>query len=459
MNSIFLFIFQFFYLFFSFYPSLVIANPQDGCFDKGKYTRQLGIGETWLALLHDKAYGTAQTTTMIDIDGEIDRSTFLDALSYLSQRYPLLCSRILLTDEGYSLVNDVDVNTIPIHFVEYQDSQSWQTIMQDEANTILPQAKYLWRATLLSSEDKAKPSHHIILTVHHSIYDGLSSVALFDALLQYFSNPSIQATPFLIPNPIETLFVHTAKEDKNIISNLEALDKIERYQWEHQNPTPFERRETHFKFIAFSPSQRQKIQDSAKQKSVTVNSVLNAAMLLSAQKMLKKTYNAGLSTPVSLRSMTDNKTTEQDMAFLCTVINTVHPNISAETSFWDLAASYQQQLKERFEVLSLQSKPCNFTELEQSLKFLWDPNRDHFCYDFMVTNLGMVHFKNESSNYRVKALRFGTCRAAGDNNMMLLVNSTRDGMFLTFGYCHPLITDEWATRFIEQFNEVVTTPE
>lgn len=148
----------------------------------------------------------------------------------------------------------------------------------------MPQDRYLWRASLISIENQKNPTHHIIITVHHSIYDSLSFVAFIDALLLYFAKPSAAVKGLPLPPPIEKLYV-PPKNERTHSLYLQELDKLEKYRWPHQQPTPIETRETHFKFEFFSSSHVQALKKRAKQHGTSINSMLNAAMLLAAQKI------------------------------------------------------------------------------------------------------------------------------------------------------------------------------
>ncbi len=419
--------------------------------------RPLGPGETWLALLHNQARGTAQISVLASIEGAIDKLLLKNALAYLARRYPQLRSRLVLTETGYLLVNDVEFNTIPIHYFNYQQDDAWQDFMKQEANTALPQEHYLWRVTLLSPANQEHQSglHHLIITIHHAITDGLSMVALIDSILAYFNNPKTPLQIRAVPQPIEALYSHQFEDSKNINPPLETLDDIKRYQWPHQQSASIEKRETHFKFEFFPATYVAQLHTACLQHQLSINAILNSAMLLAAQKILGQSFNAGLSTPINLRKKTHQQVTEMDMAFLCCVINTVHPNISVKTDFWKLAAEYQQQLNHRLNSMTLPSNDYDFLTLKKNLAFVWDSQRNFFCYDFMVTNLGLLHFPHQSMLYKIKGMRLGTCRQAGDNNMMLLVDSTADGMFCTFGYVSPLITDSWAEEFIAYFKHTI----
>lgn len=415
--------------------------------------RRLGRLETWLASLFEKTHGTAQITFIASIAGEMEKKLFENALMYLSRRYPLLNCSLVLRDEGYYLVQNQDFKRIPIRYLEYSGDE-WQQIVQDEVNNVIPTGEYLWRAALLTQRD-SKNIHDVMITIRHSIVDGFSCVALIDALLFYLNNTPKEVQERPVPPPIENLYVPPKSLDKNLQNKLQNLDKIKPYQWLHQKPTPIANRGTHFKFETFTTDQVQKIHAIAKKHNVSINSCLNSAMLLSAQKLLGKEFNGGLSTPVSLRDKTNNKVDAEDVAFLCTAINTVHPDISTKTSFWQLATEYQQQLKDRIDALVFPDPDYKFHEIENSMKDVWDPSRNYFCYNFMVTNLGMLKFTNNSERYHVKTFRFCTNRSAGDNNMMLLVDSTEEGMFCSFGYVYPLITDIWAAQFVDYFKDYI----
>lgn len=97
--------------------------------ENNSFVRPLGIGEAWLALLHDKTRGTAQTTSMTTIEGEINPDLFLEALQHTSKKYPQLYSRIILEEAGYELIQDVPFKTIPVTFLKERQVDYWQQYM------------------------------------------------------------------------------------------------------------------------------------------------------------------------------------------------------------------------------------------------------------------------------------------------------------------------------------------
>lgn len=418
-----------------------------------KIIRRLGVGETWLTLLHDQAYGTAQATLLASIEGKINQQLFKDALDYLVKRYPQLDSHIILQDDGYYLVAQ-SREAPAIKFEAYTENNAWQAAITRETNDILPQDKYLWRATLLSPTDPNSNLHHILLTIHHVVCDGASSVALIDALLEFFNDPNIQPIPDPLPDVVEKLFVPAGNDDSELGKQQDLLIDAKLYRWMHQKACNAAERKTHFVFGFMSQQDVLQLHKTCKAHQISINAAFNAAMLLAAQSMLGQTFTGGLSTPINLRSFTNGVVTNEDVGFFCGVIDTVHPDINENTDFWSLAQSYNQQLKERFAHFSLPTD-YDFTELKASMQDVLNSERDYFCYNFMVTNMGQCEFPHQSPRYQLQALRFATCRKAADNNMMMLVNSTDKGLFYTFGYPTPAIGEEWAVQFVQRFEKIL----
>ena len=48
--------------------------------------RRLGFLETWLTLMHDKAYGTAQPTMLMSVKGEVSLALFHEPILALGFR-------------------------------------------------------------------------------------------------------------------------------------------------------------------------------------------------------------------------------------------------------------------------------------------------------------------------------------------------------------------------------------
>jgi len=404
--------------------------------------RPLGFTETILALLHEKTAGTALITCVGEVEGKIDFLFFIQGLKYLWNCYPILSAKIISSNQGYSIKQNVNFEQIPVRFLQLEDPTVWQEIMHQEINTALPPSQYLWRATLISAKNQLH--HYIVITIHHSISDALSAVVILDALIRYFNYPEIKSKVVEFPAPVEKIYMPREK-------SIAIRDDKIAPEWLHESTVPFTKRESCFKYGRISAADLEKIKLLSKKNMVSINSILIAALLFSVRKIQQKNTGFQLTTPVNLRAVNSNNLINE-IAYLCGNVHTYH-SIKEIIDFWQLAKNYQQRLRDQIKNLHLQVD-FEFSALKKLLEIVFNPSRNFFCKDLLVSNLGILNFNN-TSNYKVKSFYPGLNGCAGDYGLIVAICSLPDHLLMTIGYCSPLISQEWITQFSITFKMIV----
>ena len=415
--------------------------------------RPLGEAETLLALLHEHARGTPQTVQVVTIEGNIDRGLFLSALKHVFECYPILGARFLKTATGYDLIADVSFETIPVCLAQEEIHSEWlREILEQEANDPLPQDKYLWRATLVSSKKKAVSDQYIVLTVHHAICDGQSIKVFFDVLLAYFNNPEIPRSLFKVPEPLEKFYVSSRKASS---CHLKELDALHRYQPPFQTSAPMGARKTRFKISFLTNEDVAALECISKKQGVFLNAVLSAAALLASQEMFgvlgEEELTVDLPSMVNLRQATEGQISENDIGYFCALVTLVLEKVSNKTGLFVLAKRIAGQLGRRTCSLTLSPYTDDHSELEKHLGFLWDVRRKNFCSNVLVSNVGFLHF-DETGIYKIKNIRGSVSLGNGQYPIGVFIVGTKNGMSIIYNYCEPLISGEQAQQFIDNFN-------
>ena len=94
----------------------------------------------------------------------------------VQERHPRLNSRIL--GDLDNLRFETGAKKIPLRVVDRQHSEQLQETLTEELNTKIESYEVLLRAVLVKEQNENSASH-LIITIHHAITDGLSSIQLF----------------------------------------------------------------------------------------------------------------------------------------------------------------------------------------------------------------------------------------------------------------------------------------
>ncbi len=227
-----------------------------------------------------------------------------DALGLLQKRHPLL--QACIKDGKYARLFHPP---LPFQITEQQGDIDWLNIVEHEMDTRLDPESGLFRGSYIYNSSQA----NLFLTFHHSIMDSASVVHLFDELLQICSGalyagetmhpPILEVAP-----PVEEQFPASFKGLPGLIKTTkyaftQMADEVQ-YQWRmrgkrippvHLGARGFPLTLTIPKSLVDALSKR------CRAEKVTLNSLLNASLLLAANRYLY----AGNHTPMRTFTFAD----------------------------------------------------------------------------------------------------------------------------------------------------------
>src|SRR5260370_4981139 len=160
--------------------------------------RDVGPSDAYFWLSNENSW--KHFVVAAQITGETTTASWRTALDAVQRRHPLLGVCIDADDGGAPYFRLLPELRIPLQIVPGDALQGWEDEMGQELSTPFPlEDALLVRAVLLHEAHRAT----ILLTVHHSIADGLSLALIVRYILEALSGNPLQALP--LPQPQKDL--------------------------------------------------------------------------------------------------------------------------------------------------------------------------------------------------------------------------------------------------------------
>src|SRR5882672_4617316 len=160
--------------------------------------RYLGPSEAYFWLSNQNSW--KHFVVAAQITGETTTASWRTALDAVQRRHPLLGVCIDADDSGTPFFRLLPELRIPLRIVPGDALQGWEDEMETELSVPFPvEEALLVRAVLLHEAHRAT----ILITVHHSIADGLSVALVVRDILEALSGKPLKLLP--VPQPQEDL--------------------------------------------------------------------------------------------------------------------------------------------------------------------------------------------------------------------------------------------------------------
>lgn len=314
--------------------------------------RKLGKFETAAAISGE--YATFNIVGALLIEGLPSVETVRQALDLLQKRHPFLSARMLV--QGGSRVFELgELGSIPLKVIERRHDEHWVEVAEDELNHKFDhQRGPLAQFAFLTDGQK---SGEIILNAQHSIVDGVSVENILHELMDHCARIESGEAPEItdpIPplGPVEELFPGefqgTRLGWKSAAYFLKQMGDEFRYQLNLLGKRkPPIKTDARGKIILIKTPKEitSRLAQQARQKRVTINSVVNAATLLSVREHLY----AGAAMPYRYMCMADLRpyvtpvpAVDQIGCFISPLRYTIR--IHADDDLWSLAHRISQQI-------------------------------------------------------------------------------------------------------------------
>jgi NRPS condensation-like uncharacterized protein len=424
----------------------------------GHMNRELGANErvVWMTIQD----GSISFVVVAHLSGVLDEHIIESALGLLSQKHPLLRTRIIIEGDCPKFTSE-DVPPIPLRVETRQNNDQWLFEAEKELNNPLPWSTGpMVRAVLLTSEKATD----ILVRFQHVVGDGMSGMYLMQHLLQIVGEITRGEQPVIQPlperPPVEELlptggvneFIKTAALAGKQLTHI-LVKRPKRLPKDGDAP-PAER-STHVVHHMLSAKETESLITECRRESTTVHGAVCAALLKAAANQMFTPSNGGPVTmncmsAVNLRPFLDPPVGEE-VGFYASMVITGH-KIKKNTEFWDLARSVRKAVHGSID----SGEPFVFVSLLDKLTPKKANPRDFsrraseiYPAALMVTNLGLLDAHEDCSPLELENVHFAISNKAVPDIFGAAVVTYQHQLTINFSYVVPVLSHRRAAELVE----------
>jgi NRPS condensation-like uncharacterized protein len=325
----------------------------------------------------------------------------INSLKEVIKKYPSL--RSVIKDNYIIAQKDYDVDITECEKIQ-DDQRIFKYKLDPKKNLV----------KLLFSKEKS--GTHFLMIIHHAICDAVSASLVIEDFVQGLFLPKKLEKNETIPKSIEDFFEYLPTKEqtgKYAKSFKENLAKINKYPIEASEDC----KSLKMKIFQVEKKQLEKILKFAKEKDVTVNSLISA-MLIKALK-LEGVYFVGTTVDLKRRM----KNVPLDHFINAPVVAYIYLDLKKDASIEDIAKKYQVKL---YELIDSDDFLCqHYSQRRGQLRI--------FDYDtgFFMSNIGKTHF-SKNIEEKISYLYFSLEVCA--NFPMVFCATHLDKMIFSFSF-------------------------
>lgn len=384
------------------------------------------------------------------IAGPLDIQLVKHACRSLWERYPSLRARIVSAEGGPSFLFNVPFRDIPVHSFFELGRTDLHTVVEREVDTLFDVSKHLWRVLLLT--DKADfERHYLLLSLHHSISDGMSAVHLAGELVQrcmrILAGEVMSGDLLPLRPPIEEFLAST--ERKGTMARRAAGTPP---GGKNGGSMPFHefqppgRRHTRFRVHTLGGAATATLKEECRRSGVTVNAALAASALTVMRKYFGDDVPASVDVPVNLRGLTGAGIGD-DEPWCMEAPASIQCEGAGDHDLWRTARECGNRLALAASdgVHLLAPAPGHPGERIEELRIA-----RHFPLSCLLLDGGDIG-SGRKGPFVVDSVGLVSGRQAADHIMAISAAAAGDILSLTFAYTSPLLKESWAARFVSGF--------
>ena len=316
------------------------------------------LGSFERALLIQDRYGPFHVVAVAPLDGAPAPDILRAALELLQKRHPLLAARIRQT-KGQPCFEAIPNAPLPMSLLQRQGDEAWRAILESELSRRIDNDRGpLFRCTYLFEAEGARAE--VILALAHPILDAPGCLLLLDELLRFCQQLTDGRTPEVSVLEVQPAaderfppaFRGAAMARQTVQFLMEQVGKEIRYRWATRGQTVLPMRASspgHILNMRFSPEFTDRIARRARLERVTLNSLLNAAMVLAVNRHLYDGRAMPMRTVTfaTLRPYVIPPLSESTLSPYITMLRYTLM-VAPARGLWDLARDLQSQIESSF---------------------------------------------------------------------------------------------------------------
>lgn len=380
------------------------------------------------------------------IRGSLDTSVIRQSLDLVQKRHPSLRSHIVgdINDLRFKVEG---TERIPLQVI-HNESEDWRVVVERELNQKIESEKVLARAILIHSDTEGLVTY-FITTLHHAIADALSGINLHSNILEYCQeiiNGSIPNINYIEALPSLEFLVNktfqTPIEELISITNTSSISKLK----SANQATHLERMcKLIHKKLDLDSSQR--LIKKCKEKGVSVHGAICSAMMFSLAKEIQINNHFqyfSCRSSVDMRRRLDPQISSENLSMLVSALTSIH-EFTHETTFWEVAKSVTEQIKERLKTSEIYTGVINYRKGAEYL--LAHPEATPFS--IFVTNIGKVNIPKIYGSLILEEISYALSITVMGSVFGVAVSTFSEEIIFNFIFSSPLIEQETINSLIE----------
>ncbi|MBE9050269.1 alcohol acetyltransferase [Nostocales cyanobacterium LEGE 11386] len=421
--------------------------------------RNLGRLERVTENLNSRAK-TGNIITISRIKGPLSAEILRPALDMIQRRHPRLNSRIVRSRNSLCFQTEGTAK-IALRVVKKANEEQWQEVVSEEMNQEIDSSKCLLRAVLVHLQSNSHVNY-LIVTGHHAVGDGLSSIQLHSEILTYcqqiVSDGMINPVGSLFPlPPVEELLPPWTQGLKGkIVSTLFFLQVALQKLWHRPQTLGFEKyapiaqRRCDIIHRTLDQELTQQFIHRCRQEHTTVNSALCAAMMFTvASKVNKgnrKPIRLNCLSAIDLRKYLEPKINDHHMAVLASFIMGFH-TIQTNKSFWGLAREVKQNLETSIKRGDI-FKTILVTQQMMKVCFTYPKQ---VAGTVLLSNIGKVNIPKIYGEFELEEISFASSQSLYAGVLISHVSTFQGKMLLNFVFSEPSISRDSMEELVNSF--------
>ncbi|YAF96084.1 MAG: condensation domain-containing protein [Nodularia sp. CChRGM 3473] len=425
--------------------------------------RNLGCIEQVMENLNSRAK-TWNIVTISRIKGPLSAEILRPALDMIQRRHPRLNSRIVRSRNSLCFQTE-GTTKIALRVVKKSNDEQWQEVVSEEMNQEIDSSKCLLRAVLVHIQSNSR-INYLIITGHHAVGDGLSSIQLHSEILTYcqqiVSDGMINPVGSLFPlPPVEELLPPWTQGLKGkIVSTLFFLQVALQKLWHRPQTLGFEKyapiaqRRCDIIHRTLDQELTQQFIHRCRQEHTTVNSALCAAMMFTVASKFNqdssKNFRVNCLSYIDLRRHLEPIISNEHMAVLGSSIMSFY-TIQTNKSFWGLAREVKQNLETSIKRGDI------FKMILVARHFI------NFCLAYpqqvaatvSVSNAGRVNIPSVYGEFELEEISFVGSHALYAGMFITHVSTFQGKMLLNFVFSEPSISRYTMETLVNQVMQYI----
>jgi thioester reductase-like protein len=423
--------------------------------------RPLGLNEQMMESLNRQA----TTYTMVissRIKGPLTTEILRQALIRLRQRHPRLNVRIVgaLGDLRFETWDTV---TPPLRVVMGDHKDYWQTVVREELNTPIKATQGLWRMVLVRSPEDENTSH-LIMTLHHAIADGLSSIQLqaelFTACQNLAAGEPLNLEPLPPTPPLESFLPPSSQGFAGFINAwLFSLKLMSQRLWHRPQHLPLEEsapipnRRCNVIYHELDETFTQAFVARCKQEKTSVQGAIAAASLIATRQKLSpsdRSIYLGCQSIVDLRRRLTGAPIADHPSLFATSFMSYH-KVDRQTPFWDLA----RQVKQHLDTGTQGNYILRYPLVAKYFMEYYLKHPEEVTVSTFLTNIGQVNIPHQYGSFELEDICFTASNRAFIGTFAAAISTFRGKMQLNHVFAEPALSQATVEEVAHQMRMIL----